>query len=229
MKTHPTQFEYMVDQTKASLLGQLALSCLINLLLIGTAFQVSFLYVWDALILSLLAHRYINFRRFKQDTDRHDIKRTQKWLFRYIADVLLLGVLWAALFVQIVFSMTTEYHYIAMAVGLGLSGAAVVTMGPVFSVYLSFTTPMLLSLIINFGLQGTQIYTVCALVTLLGLLYLLYSAYKYSQSFLLILNVNTQLRESEHEALKVLGKAGEYRDTETCVFRSIVTGHFAKS
>jgi len=32
---------------------------------------------------------------------------------------------------------------------------------------------------------------------------------------LLILNVNTQLRESEHEALKVLGKAGEYRDTET--------------
>ncbi|MDD4912399.1 MAG: HD domain-containing protein [Sideroxydans sp.] len=215
MKTHPIQFEYMVDQTKAGLLGQFLITALMNLLLIGTVFPESFLYLWDAMVISLLAHRYLNFLRFKKDQSRHDALRTKRWLIRYVADVLLLGLLWAGLFVQIACSMPIEYNYISMAVGLGLSGAAIVTLGPVFAVYLSFITPMLSSLIVLFGVRGTHIYAVCSLVTTLGLFYLLYSSYKYSQSFLLILKVNEQLRNSELEALEILGKAGEYRDMDT--------------
>lgn len=215
MKIHPSQFEHMVSQTPPGLAGQLLIILLMTFLLQSAGFPEGILYPWGVCGLLLLGHRYWNFRRFYLDQHRQDTGQAGKWVRRYIADVLLMGMLWAILFVQIVHYTTQEYHYIAMAVGLGLAGAAIVTMGAVFSVYFAFVFPLLAALIVTFYLKDTYVYTLTALVTLLGLVYLLYTAYKYSRSFQIILEKSEQLKETELEALECLGKAGEYRDTDT--------------
>jgi len=215
MQIHSGQFEYMVSQTPPGLLGQFLIISLMTLLLMNSAFPVSILYVWNVCGVFLLAYRYLHYRRFYQDQNRKDSKQAQKWVRRYIADVLLMGILWAILFVQIIQLTPQEYHYIAMAVALGLAGAAIVTMGSVFPVYFAFVFPMLAALIVAFYFKGTYIYTIASLVTLLGLVYLLYTAHKYSRNFLVIFEKSEQLKETELEALECLGKAGEYRDTDT--------------
>jgi len=215
MKIHPSQFEYMVAQTKSGLVGQFSIILLMNLLLNNINFPKYNLYLWDVFALFLLTHRYLNFRHFNNDQKRKDTLRVNQWIGRYVADVLLMGLLWAGLFIQIVFTTDPEFHYFAMAVALGLSGAAIVTMGSVFIVYAAFITPMLLTLIITFFFSGTYTHTIAAFVTLLGMVYLLYTDFKFSHSFLQLLKKNEQLRETELEVLECLGKAGEFRDTDT--------------
>lgn len=215
MKIHASQFEYMVSQTKSGLVGQCLIIFLMNLLLHKVNFNQVNLYLWDVPCALLLIHRYMNFKRFYQDQDRKDSHQSRQWVRKYVADVLLMGLLWAVLFSMIIFSTEDELHYIAMAVGLGLSGAAIVTMGPVFVVYAAFVSPMLLTLIIIFFMLDSFTHTVSAMVTLLGLVYLLYTDYKYSANFSLLTKQNELLKEIELEALECLGKAGEYRDTDT--------------
>jgi serine phosphatase RsbU (regulator of sigma subunit) len=190
MKIDPSQFEYMVAQTKSGLAGQFLIIVLMNLLLNKVDFPSITLYIWDACALLLLVHRYMNFKRYYNDQHRNDSKQASQWIRKYVADVLLMGVLWAVLFFEIIINTSPEYHYFAMAVGLGLAGAAIVTMGPVFIVYAAFVSPMLLALIVSFYFLGTYTHTIAALVTLLGLVYLLLTDYKYSSSFLLLSNKN---------------------------------------
>lgn len=221
MKINPGQFEYMVAQTPPGLLGQFLIISLMTLLLANGDFPAGILSTWDACGVFILAYRYLQYRHFYEDQNRKDSQQSARWVRRYIAGVLLMGGLWAVLFVQIVQLTAQEYHYIAMAVALGLAGAAIVTMGSVFSVYLAFVFPMLAALIVAFYFKGTFIYTIASLVTLLGLVYLLYTAHKYSRNFLVIFEKSERLKEAELDALGCLGKAGEYRDLDTSahVFR----------
>jgi HD-GYP domain-containing protein (c-di-GMP phosphodiesterase class II) len=157
----------------------------------------------------------MNYKRFQNNQKQQGTRHGEEWIRKYIADVLLMGLLWASLYLQIIYTTEPEVHYFAMAVGLGLSGAAIVTMGSVFIVYSAFVTPMLLTLIFTFFVWDTYTHTIAAFVTMLGLVYLLYTDYKFSMSFLQVLRKNEQLRETELEVLECLGKAGEFRDTDT--------------
>jgi HD-GYP domain-containing protein (c-di-GMP phosphodiesterase class II) len=205
----------MVAQTPSGLTGQLIIIFLMTLLLNSIDFSQTNLYIWDALALMLLAHRFLNYKRFINDQKLQSSDRTNQWVRSYIAGVLLMGLLWAGLYLQIIYTTPSDIHYLVMAVALGLSGAAIVTMGSVFVVYAAFITPMLATLIVTFYFWGTYTHTIAAFVTLLGLVYLLYTDYKFSLNFLQILKKNEQLRETELEVLECLGKAGEFRDTDT--------------
>jgi HD-GYP domain-containing protein (c-di-GMP phosphodiesterase class II) len=126
-----------------------------------------------------------------------------------------MGVLWAILVAQMFLHAPKDLNYLAVAIAYGIAGAAIATLGTIFKVYFSFVFPMLATLIALFYLQGTFADIVTALIMLLGLGYLLYTAYKYSSHFQLMHEKTERLLATEMEALVCLGKAGEYRDADT--------------
>jgi hypothetical protein len=214
MKTQ-SQFDHIVSQTSQGIFGQSLIILLMTLLLLKSGFPEKTLYIWDICAAALLMHRYLNFRPYYRNISSKDLQHIKLRIQRYTANVLLMGLLWAILFAQIILHAPKELHYLAIAIAYGIAGAAIATLGTIFRVYFSFVFPMLATLIAVFYFQGTFSDMVAAIIMLLGLGYLLYTAYKYSSHFQLMHERTERLRESEMEALVCLGKAGEYRDADT--------------
>ncbi|MBI5889049.1 MAG: HD domain-containing protein [Nitrosomonadales bacterium] len=215
MKIRPSQLDHIVSQTTQGIIGQFLVILLMTLLLQKPGFPEKTLYIWCVCGVALLIHRYINFRPYYRHISGKDIRHVRSRIRRYTVNVLLMGVLWAFLFAQIILHAPRELHYFAIAVAYGFAGAAIATLGTIFRVYLSFVFPMLGTLIAAFYFQSPSTDIVVALIMLLGLGYLLYTAYEYSSNFQLMHERTDRLRETEMEALVCLGKAGEYRDAET--------------
>ncbi|MFZ2336149.1 MAG: HD domain-containing phosphohydrolase [Sideroxyarcus sp.] len=186
-----------------------------TLLLLKPGFPLTTLFVWDVCGVALLVHRYLNFRPFYGNRNSKDIQHIEHRVQRYTVNVLLMGVLWAILFAQIILHAPQELHYFAIAVAFGFAGAAIATLGTLFRVYFSFVFPMLSTLIAFFYFQSPSTDIVLTLIMLLGFGYLLYTAYQYSSHFQLMYETTERLRDAEMEALVCLGKAGEYRDADT--------------
>ena len=215
MKIRPSQLDHIVSQTTQGILGQFLILLLMTLLLLKPGFPLKTLFVWDVCGIALLIHRYLNFRPFYRNKNSKDIEQIEYKVRRYTVNVLLMGLLWAFLFAQIILYAPQELHYFTIAVAYGFAGAAIATLGTLFRVYFSFVFPMLCTLIVFFYFQSPSTDIVVALIMLLGLGYLLYTAYKYSSNFQLMHERTDRLQEAEMEALVCLGKAGEYRDADT--------------
>lgn len=211
----PGQFEYIVSQTPQGVVGQFLAALLTSFLLLKAGFPETNLYLWNVCVGALLVYRYLNFRRLQRSPEFGSSPPSEKAVRDYVVAVFLMGVVWAALFVKIVQQPVQELHYFAMVVGMGLSSAAIVTMGAAFRIYFVYVVPMLLALIGAFLLQATITHVTAALFLLVGVMFALYTAYKYSHHFRLMQEATDQLRETEIEALVCLGKAGEYRDANT--------------
>jgi hypothetical protein len=215
LKVTPGQFGYIISQTPQGVLGQLLTVVLISPLLLNIGFPEINLYLWDGCASLLIFYRYLSYRRWYRGRDFRVMPPSRAAVTNYVAPLFFLGMLWAVLFIKIVQQPSTEMHLLAMVLGMGLSSAAIVTIGAAFGVYLAFVMPMLLALIATFLLQGGQIHVTAAMFLLVGTVFALYTAWKYSHHFELMQEATTQLRETEIEALVCLGKAGEYRDSDT--------------
>ncbi len=214
-KVSAGQFEYIISQTPQGVLGQFLGVVLISPLLLSTGFPELNLYLWDGCATLLIAYRYLSYRRWYRGRDFSTAPVSQAILLHYVAPVLFLGILWALLFAKVLQQPSTEMHLLAMVFGMGLSAAATVTLGAAFGVYIAFAAPILLTLAGTFLANGTQIHITAALFLLVGTAFALYTARKYSHHFALMQEATEQLRETEMEALICLGKAGEYRDSDT--------------
>ena len=215
MKTNSSQFGHIVSQTSQGILGQSLIILLLTLLLMKSGFSEVTLYIWDICGAALLMHRYLNFRPFMQHKNSKDIQLIRRSIRKYTVNVFLMGVLWAILFAQIILHSPKELHYLAIAIAYGIAGASIATLGTIYRVYFLFVFPMLATSVVLFYLRGTFTDIVTSFIMLLGLSYLLYTAYKYSSHFHLMHEKTARLREAEMEALVCLGKAGEYRDADT--------------
>jgi HD-GYP domain-containing protein (c-di-GMP phosphodiesterase class II) len=215
MKTHSSQFDHIVSQTSQGIFGQALIVILMTLLLMKSGFPDKTLYIWAICAAALLMHRYLNFLPFIQNKRSKDLQHIKRSIRIYTVNVLLMGVLWAILVAQMFLHAPKDLNYLAVAIAYGIAGAAIATLGTIFRVYFSFVFPMLATLIALFYFQGTYTDIVTALIMLLGLGYLLYTAYKYSSHFQLMHEKTERLLATEMEALVCLGKAGEYRDADT--------------
>jgi HD-GYP domain-containing protein (c-di-GMP phosphodiesterase class II) len=173
------------------------------------------LYIWDACAAVLLTDRYLNCRRFCRNHGRNDLQQIRRSIQRYTANLFLSGLLWAFIFSQIALHTPKEIQYLLMTVAYGIAGSAIVTLGTIFRVYFLFMFPPLAALMAVFFLQGLFADKIIALILLLGMCFLLYTAYKFNKHFQLMHEKTEQLRVTEMEALICLGKAGEYRDAYT--------------
>ena len=215
MKIRPSQLDHIVSQTSQGVLGQFLIILLMTLLLLKSGLPQSTLFVWDVCCVALLIHRYLNFRPYIQNLSGKDVQYVMLRIRRYTANVLFMGLLWAFLFAQIILHAPKELQYFAIAAAYGIAGAAIATLGTIFRVYFAFTFPMLATTILVFYFRSPSTDVVAVLIMVLGLGYLLYTAFKYSSHFQLMHERTDRLREAEMEALVCLGKAGEYRDADT--------------
>lgn len=214
-KVTPGQFEYIVSQTPQGVWGQILTVVLVSPLLLRIGFPEPNLYLWDSCVALLLAYRYLSYRRLCRGPGFGAAPHGRAAVTGYVIPLFLLGVLWAVLFAKIVQQPSIEEHLMAMVLGIGLAGAAIVTIGAAFGIYLAFVAPMLFTLIAAFLLQGSQIHVTAAMFLLIGVVFSFYTAYKYSLHFTIMQGATEQLRETEIEALVCLGKAGEFRDSDT--------------
>ena len=215
MKILPSQLDHIVSQTTQGIIGQFLVILLTTILLQKSGFSIPTLCIWDICGVALLIHRHLNFRPFYLNTGSKDPRYIRRRIRSYSINVFLMGVLWAFLFAQIVLHSSAELVYFAIAVAYGFAGASIATLATIFRVYFLFVFPMLGTLIAVFYFQSSSADLVSALIMVLGLGYMLYTAYKYSSNFQLMHENTDRLREAEMEALVCLGKAGEYRDADT--------------
>lgn len=218
LKISHAQFEHIVSQTPQGIAAQFVAVLLVSVLLMKVGFPETNLFIWLLCSAILLIHRYQSFKSFYRNQDSRDFSSNPnngKLILDYVTTVFLMGILWAVLFAKIIQQPSQELHYLAMVFGMGLASAAIVTMGAALGVYFVFVTPMLLTLVAGFLLQSSFMHTIAALFMLLGFLFSLYAARKFSGHLQLMLETAEQLKTTEMEALICLGKAGEYRDSDT--------------
>jgi hypothetical protein len=216
MKINPRQFAHVVSQTSQGVFGQFLIIFVMTLLLRKYGYtEMQTLYILDVCAVALLMDRYLNYRCFCQNKVGNDSQQIRHRIQRYTANLFLSGLLWAIIYSQVILHTPKELHHLVLAVAYGMTSAAIATLGAVFRVYFLFMFPLLATLIIVLCLQGIYTDIVIAPILLLGMIYLLYTAYKFSSHFKLMHEQAERLRETEMEALICLGKAGEYRDTDT--------------
>ncbi|HKB59348.1 MAG TPA: HD domain-containing phosphohydrolase [Gallionellaceae bacterium] len=214
LKLTPGQFEYIVSQTRQGVFGQFLAVVLVSPVLMRLGFPGPNMYLWDTCATVLLAYRYLSFRRLLPSRNV-GAPLLRSSVYRYVIPLFLMGLLWAVLFAKIVQQPSPEVHFLGMVFGMGLASAAVVTLGPAFGIYAAFSGPMLVTLVVAFLLRGDELHVTAALFLAVGIVFAFYTAYKYSEHFRIMQEMTEQVRETEIEALVCLGKAGEYRDSDT--------------
>lgn len=210
------QFKHLVNQSKSGILGQLILTFLVTLLLSQEAlFPQTYLWIWLGFALLTQALRLRAYLQFQTRNQKMPIENVRPWKNQYIRHVLFNGILWAVLFASVFYYTPIEYHYIMMAIGLGLSGAAVVTLGAIYKVYAFFTGPMLLTLMLLMFFSPSQQEFISSMVLALGLSYLLITGKKYADNLANLFQQQIELKAAQSETLVLLGRAGEFKDSET--------------
>lgn len=174
------QFDFMIGQSKAGIIGQTILLMLMFALLYRTEFPQFALFFLMMLGFGLQVFRYIHHKSARSNVSPEAAKRQLK---QYVLDVLASGIVWAVLFAMMILYMPIEYHYIAMAVVIGLSGAAITTMSYLYKVFAAFISPMMLTVIFLFMFAEDTTHFITSLVTLLAYVYLILTAKRYSDIF----------------------------------------------
>lgn len=184
------QFDHMIRQAKAGVAGQLILLVLMFALLYPTDFPNYALFVLFSLGLGLQVFRYVHVRSLLGDVSA---EMAQSSLRQYVMDVLFSSILWSVIFAMMIWYLPVQYHYIAMAVVIGLSGAAIVTMSYIFKVFAAFISPMMLTVIILLLIGDEPTHFISGLVTTLGYVYLMLTARRYSQFFQRMIEQNFEV------------------------------------
>lgn len=141
------------------------------------------LYIFLSLHFVLLLHRAYLYRSFKKNINLiNTTEVANKWLNRYTFSVLLSSIAWG-MSVYIFKDSSFIVQLVILVAIFGLGGAALLTLGILFQVYLVFLIPM-------FGLTAMLLldrsydsYHILALFLLLLAVYLLISAKRYSNTF----------------------------------------------
>jgi len=205
------QFEHVILQTRTGMLGQLILFVLMYSLLVNSEIPNFILNTVVVLGVLVQVKRYLSYKRYIKS----DRKNVESWIRHYIIEIFANSLVWVAVFVLMFIYLPNDYHYIAMAVAVGLSGGAIVTLGAIFKVYFFFTSPIILSVIVSVLVETDDLKLIVALATILGWSYLLLSAKKHSDFYSELIEQNMMVRASNKDALALLGRAGEYRDEDT--------------
>lgn len=194
----------------ASLIGLLSLGQSANwaVLLWGVAHLLSL--VWNAGIL-------FAYRQAQAKTHKHILFTDMPcvWGRWYLSGALFSGMTWSLVILLLANSQQPQYHTLLIASVFAIAGAAVITLGSVFVIYQAFILPILLGLTAWAWLQESMLYTAISAICVVYLLHTSMVAWKLNQSSQNVHLKNQEIQRTQIEILAFLGRAGEYRDTET--------------
>ena len=210
------QLEYVIKQAYTGIYGQLILILLVMMIEFTGGVPIQYVGIWFALMMTSLINRYFLSSRYLSGLAMHAQDERDRFYFQhYMINASLMGVMWASAFALMLAYSSTEFHFISLAIGLGLVSAAILTMGPIRIIFLSFSLPIIVSLLVLIYFEIKTIYTLALLAAVLAFSYLLYTAYRFSHYFNAMHENQAALKRTQLAVVNRLGKAGEYRDEET--------------
>ena len=178
----------------------------------------STLFIWSAAFFLALLIRILTVfaykKRHRAQTGHNNIN---KWIRFNEIEVFITSILWGLLTYLFADQFNVvDLHFLMMAVIFGLAGTALATLGIVFSVYVYFTVPMISMFAYHLFITVDQpIHATAALFSTIGLIFLLYTAFKYSRRYVELLNKTSDVERTQLDIIERLARAGEFRDGET--------------
>lgn len=170
------------------------------------------LFIWVISHYIIILLRTISVKMYSLDSSKTD---NVKWLLTYTIGGFLTGLTWGAVVLLLNETHPPELEYLMVAVVVGLAASGISTLGSVFICYASFALPMVAIDAIWMTMHKDSLHTITGLIMLVGIAYLLSSAFKYSQFMAKTILQNAELKEGSLDIIKHLSMAGEYRDTDT--------------
>ena len=127
----------------------------------------------------------------------------------------LTGTIWGSVIYFAPYVHTIDFYFLMMATGFAFSSAAVATLGSIFSVFLSFSMPLLLIINIALITSDKPGYFETGITMAIGVLFLTYTAFNHRNSFSALIQKNKEIKRTQLDIIERLGIAGEYRDSHT--------------
>jgi len=141
------------------------------------------LFIWCFLIFFSFFLRIVIVYLYKRSGQYSDSELIiNRWLILYQITVFITGFLWGSSVYFSDYYQLLDYRLMITAIGFALAGGATVTLGVVFSAYLAFTLPMLLLITISMFLSNAPTHFESAWLILIGIVYSVSTAYRYSKN-----------------------------------------------
>ena len=147
------------------------------------------------------ALRYTLMQKYKNIEDTiHTYDDAKSWLRYYMLSIILTGILWglSATYVE---PIPKEFHYLIYAVVVGLSFAAITTLGFVKEIYMAFVIPMLSILFLSFIVYDDTTSQLAAVFILIAYVYAHVAVVKFEKNFKISV-IEKEIAQDAQEALE---------------------------
>ena len=208
------------DSATLELLGHFLGAILLCAISVGQAPLIT-IVMWGAAQGLVLGLRFMGLQSYREAQQHLHLRQVEtqlcpyRWGFSYLVGVFLSGLTWGASVFLLNFSDEPAYHAVLVSGIFVLAGSAVVTLGSIFSLYLLFVLPMVLPVAVWLLLNSDPLYNAMALAALIYVFYTFMAAHSLSSSVQTLHDKNQEILATQREILLRLGRAGEYRDSET--------------
>lgn len=207
------QVNYLYKAAFSGLIGHSSITIIVTIMLMTNNKSFSYsIFIWMLIQFVIILARAITVKIYNNGANREN---TSLWLIAYTIGGLLTGVAWGTVFLLLNNTSSSSHEFLMVAVVMGLTAAAISTLGSVFITYMSFAIPtMSIGIFWMLNHQG-RLHIATAVMLMLALVYLISTAYKYSKFMTKTISQNAELKASGLDIIKHLSVAGEYRDNDT--------------
>lgn len=210
---HDNKIDFRIDKANLLALDEIFLTT--DKALFGQILVVAFMtvilnqFIPFYIALTWFIAQMINFFiRYSIITKYMKIKRTiksyddaKRWLKYYMLSIIVTGLLWGLTVVWFE-QISKEYQYLMYAVIVGLTFAAITTLGFVKEIYMAFTVPMLSILFFSFIGYDDQISQFAAMLIVVAYLYAHVAVVKFSDNFKTTMIEKERIREIQEELIQ---------------------------
>ena len=210
------QVKELYSRAPSGTIGQVFVALFMTYILYGEVSN-SRLIPWTLVILSILALRVIAMIAFyKGKAHTHHIFSTKTWILIYQINVLFTGISWGILS----YLFTEQYQILDMqlvmvSIIFAIAGIGVVSLGPIFSVYVFYSVPMISMISIHWLISDKPFHYEVASLLFLGLAFLLIAAFQFYRRTLDLIQRTHEVERNQLDIIERLGRAGEFKDNET--------------
>jgi len=198
-----------------SIMGQIVVTLMIVYILFRQVPDFA-LSVWGGLSLLVLMVRAFSVYNcrpaFYSEKSKKKIKR---WFKFYRISVFFSGTLLGSTVYFIDYYQPADLHFFFLATAFALSGAAIVTIGEIFSIYLAYIVPLLLINIISLFMSTGPVYFEAGILSVIGTGFLILTAHKESRNMFDLFSQKDEVAQTQKEIINRLSAAGEYKDNDT--------------
>jgi len=191
---HPELIRIFINTISTSTLLANLIGPLILVVVFFNFLSVTLLAVWMTLHLAILFVRFW-LRREMRAVPGADPEALNRYLAYYIVPVSLTGILWGSAAAAGILYLPDAYIYFLTSILLGTTGGAVVTLGTIYHVFVSFTVFMTLPSIVVLAMGESGPVQTAALVLAFYLAMIL----KLTQRYHLLLKRSILLNEEVKE------------------------------